>query len=44
MTTKSPGANLLAGVLGGLIVLVVGAVLIATNVIDTGGDTKTVIR
>jgi S1-C subfamily serine protease len=44
MTTKSPVANLLAGVLGGLIVLVVGAVLIATNVIDTGGDTKTVIR
>jgi S1-C subfamily serine protease len=43
MTTKSPLANLLSGVLGGLIVLVVGAVLIATNVIDTG-DTKTVVR
>ena len=43
MTTKSPLANLLSGVLGGLIVLVVGAVLIATNVIDTG-ETKTVIR
>jgi S1-C subfamily serine protease len=43
MTTRAPLANLAAGVLGGLIVLVVGAVLIATNVIDTG-DTKTVIR
>jgi putative serine protease PepD len=43
MTTKSPLTNLLSGVLGGLIVLVVGAVLIATNVIDTG-DTKTVVR
>jgi putative serine protease PepD len=43
MTTKSPLANLLSGVLGGLIVLVIGAVLIATDVIDTG-DTKTVVR
>jgi S1-C subfamily serine protease len=43
MTTRSPLANLLSGVLGGLIVLVVGTVLIATNVIDTG-DTKTVVR
>jgi len=43
MTTRSPLTNLLAGVLGGLIVLVVGAVLIATDVIDTG-DTKTVVR
>ena len=43
MTTKSPLANLASGVLGGLIVLVIGAVLIATDVIDTG-DTKTVVR
>src|SRR5215208_2197971 len=43
MTTRSPLANLLSGVLGGLIVLVIGAVLIATDVIDTG-DTKTVVR
>jgi S1-C subfamily serine protease len=43
MTTRSPLTNLLAGVLGGLIVLVVGAVLIATDVIDTG-TTKTVVR
>jgi S1-C subfamily serine protease len=43
MTTRSPLANLVAGVLGGLVVLIVGAVLIATNVIDTG-ETKTIIR
>ena len=43
MTTRSPLTNLLAGVLGGLVVLVVGAVLIATNVIDTG-DTTTIVR
>jgi S1-C subfamily serine protease len=43
MTTRSPLANLLSGVLGGLIVLVIGAVLIATDVIDTG-DTNTVVR
>jgi S1-C subfamily serine protease len=43
MTTRSPLTNLIAGVLGGMIVLVVGAVLIATDVIDTG-DTNTVVR
>jgi S1-C subfamily serine protease len=43
MTTKSPVSSVLAGVLGGLIVLVIGAVLIATDVIDTG-DTTTVVR
>jgi S1-C subfamily serine protease len=37
-------ANLLAGLLGGLIVLVVGAVLIATDVIDTGDTTNRVVR
>jgi S1-C subfamily serine protease len=31
-------ANLVSGALGGLVVLVVGAVLIATDVIDTGDD------
>jgi len=35
--------NLLAGVLGGLVVLVIGAVLIGTGVINSGG-TKTVVR
>ncbi len=43
MTTRSPLTNLLAGVLGGLVVHVIGAVLIATDVIDTG-DTTTVVR
>jgi S1-C subfamily serine protease len=43
MTTRSPLTNLLSGVLGGLVVLVIGAVLIATDVIDTGGTT-TVVR
>src|SRR5918997_2953834 len=43
MTTKSPLSNILSGVLGGLIVLVIGAVLISTDVIDTG-DTRTVVR
>jgi S1-C subfamily serine protease len=43
MTTKRPLSTLLAGVLGGLIVLLIGAVLIATDVIDTG-DSQTVVR
>jgi putative serine protease PepD len=43
MTTTRPLSNILSGAVGGLIVLVIGAVLIATNVIDTG-DTKTVVR
>jgi S1-C subfamily serine protease len=36
-------STLIAGALGGLIVLVLGAVLIATDVIDTG-DSRTVVR
>jgi putative serine protease PepD len=43
MTTTRSLSNILSGVVGGLIVLVIGAVLISTNVIDTG-DTKTVVR
>jgi S1-C subfamily serine protease len=43
MTKARPLSNILAGVVGGLIVLVIGAVLIATDVIDTG-DTQTVVR
>ena len=43
MTRTRPLSNILAGVVGGLIVLVIGAVLIATDVIDTG-DTQTVVR
>ncbi len=38
-----PFSNVLAGVLGGLVVLLTGAVLIATDVIDTG-DSDTVVR
>jgi S1-C subfamily serine protease len=40
---RSTVANLIAGALGGLIVLVAGAILIATDVIDTG-DSRTVVR
>ena len=43
MTRTRQLSNILAGVVGGLIVLVIGAVLIATDVIDTG-DTQTVVR
>jgi len=41
---RSALSVLLAGALGGLIVLVLGAVLIATDVIDTGDDTTRVVR
>jgi hypothetical protein len=37
---NNPIANILSGLLGGLIVLVLGAILISTDVIDTG-DTST---
>ena len=37
-------ANLLAGVLGGLAVLVLGSILIATGVIDTGDTTREIVR
>jgi S1-C subfamily serine protease len=40
---RSTLSNLIAGVLGGLVVLVAGAILIATDVIDTG-DSQTVVR
>jgi S1-C subfamily serine protease len=40
---RSGASTLIAGALGGLIVLVLGAVLIATDVIDTG-DSRTVVR
>jgi putative serine protease PepD len=39
---RPPLGNLLSGLLGGLVVLVVGAVLIATDVIKTGDTTKVV--
>jgi S1-C subfamily serine protease len=40
---RSTLSNLIAGVIGGLVVLVAGAILIATDVIDTG-DSRTVVR
>jgi S1-C subfamily serine protease len=40
---NNPIANILAGLLGGLVVLVLGAILIATDVIDTG-DSRTVVQ
>jgi S1-C subfamily serine protease len=47
-TTTTPpkqrpaGSSLVAGVLGGLVVLVIGSILIATDVIDTGSTTRVV--
>jgi S1-C subfamily serine protease len=40
---NTPIANILSGLLGGLVVLLLGAVLIATDVIDTGDD-RTVVQ
>ena len=39
----TPTSNIISGLLGGLVVLVLGAILISTDVIDTGDDT-TVVR
>jgi S1-C subfamily serine protease len=39
---RSTGSTLIAGLLGGLVVLVVGAILIETDVIDTGDTTNVV--
>jgi S1-C subfamily serine protease len=44
MQTRSPAVQtFLAALLGGLVVLVIGTVLIATDVIDTGDTTKQVV-
>ncbi|HZI92411.1 MAG TPA: trypsin-like peptidase domain-containing protein [Thermoleophilaceae bacterium] len=47
MNESSPSSrslpHLLSGVLGGLIVLIAGAALIATDVIDTGDETRQVV-
>jgi S1-C subfamily serine protease len=40
---NNPIANILSGLLGGLVVLVLGAILISTDVIDTG-DSSTVVQ
>ena len=42
--TPSSRSFFLSGLLGGLVVLVLGAVLIATDVIDTGDNTREVVR
>jgi len=44
MKQRPAVANLIAGLLGGLVVLVVGAILIETDVIDTGDTTQRVVR
>jgi S1-C subfamily serine protease len=44
VTQRLAASNLIAGALGGLVVLVIGAVLIATDVIDTGDTTERVVR
>ena len=41
---RGAASSLLAGVLGGLVVLVVGAILIETDVIDTGDTTRKVVQ
>ena len=42
--SSSRTPHVLSGVLGGLVVLVVGSVLIATDVIDTGDTTREVVQ
>ncbi|HEX8074266.1 MAG TPA: trypsin-like peptidase domain-containing protein [Thermoleophilaceae bacterium] len=44
MTKTSPVSHIVSGVLGGLVAVVVGSILIATGAIDTGKDTRTVVR
>jgi len=41
--SSRPLSHLLSGVLGGLVVLVAGAALISTDVIDTGDETRQVV-
>src|ERR687886_652463 len=43
MTKTSTSSHVVSGILGGLVAVVVGAILIATGAIDAG-DTKTVVR
>ncbi len=44
MQTTSRTSTVLAGLLGGLIAVAVGAILLATGVIDSGGETRTVVQ
>ncbi|MDQ3435156.1 MAG: trypsin-like peptidase domain-containing protein [Actinomycetota bacterium] len=43
-SNSRPLSTVLAGILGGVVVLVIGAVLISTDVIDTGDTTREVIN
>ena len=48
-TPYNPGrvnrtSNILSGLLGGLVVLVLGTILIATDIIDTGDTTRQIVR
>jgi len=43
MTKTATSSHLVSGILGGLVAVVIGAILIATGAIDTG-ETKTVVR
>ena len=42
--TPTIGSHLLAGILGGLVVLAIGATLIGTGLINSGDTTRTVVR
>jgi S1-C subfamily serine protease len=44
MAPKPRTANFLSGLLGGLVAIIAGAILIATDVIDTGDDTERVVQ
>ena len=44
MDSNSRIPHVLSGILGGLVVLVLGAVLLATDVIDTGDTTREIVR
>src|SRR3954464_12502285 len=44
MTEKTRASHLLSGLLGGLVAVVVGAILLATGVIQTGTTTREVVQ
>jgi S1-C subfamily serine protease len=43
-SSRPSASNVIAGALGGLVVLIIGAILIATGVIDTGDSKTEVVR
>jgi S1-C subfamily serine protease len=44
MSTRWRSSNVMSGLLGGLVAVVIGAILFATGAIHTGGGTKTVVQ